>query len=52
MRSHAAEPRVVCGGSEVAQQAAMLGLDPSVAGGPLYEDLMPSAIKDAGSMRR
>jgi beta-mannosidase len=39
---------VVCGGSEVAQQAAMLGLDPSVAGGPLYEDLMPSAIKDAG----
>jgi beta-mannosidase len=39
---------VLCGGSEVAQQAAMLGLDPSVAGGPLYDDLMPSAIKDAG----
>jgi beta-mannosidase len=38
---------VLCGGSEVAQQAAMMGLDPHVAGGPLYEELLPSLIAEA-----
>ena len=29
---------VLCGGSEVEQQAAMLGVDPAVAPGPLFDD--------------
>ncbi len=38
---------VLCGGSEVAQQAAMMGLEPGLAGGPLYEELLPAAIAAA-----
>jgi len=38
---------VLCGGSEVAQQVAMLGLDPSLAEGPLYGELLPRLVADA-----
>ncbi|HEY1511467.1 MAG TPA: hypothetical protein VGF93_20835 [Solirubrobacteraceae bacterium] len=38
---------VLCGGSEVAQQVAMLGLDPELADGPLYGELLPSLVADA-----
>jgi beta-mannosidase len=38
---------VVCGGSEVAQQVAMLGLDPALAHGPLYGELLPSVVAHA-----
>jgi beta-mannosidase len=38
---------VMCGGSEVAQQVAMLGLDPALAHGPLYGELLPSVVADA-----
>ena len=38
---------VLCGGSEVAQQVAMLGLDPQLASGPLYTELLPRAVADA-----
>jgi beta-mannosidase len=39
---------VLCGGSEVAQQVAMLGLDPELANGPLYGDLLPGVVREAG----
>ncbi|HTX10887.1 MAG TPA: hypothetical protein VME22_19850 [Solirubrobacteraceae bacterium] len=39
---------VLCGNSEVAQQVAMLGLDPQLAYGPLYEELLPSVVAEAG----
>jgi beta-mannosidase len=39
---------VVCGGSEVAQQVAMLGLDPGLANGPLYGELLPRLVAEAG----
>jgi beta-mannosidase len=39
---------VLCGGSEVAQQIAMLGLDPGLANGPLYGELLPSLVARAG----
>jgi beta-mannosidase len=38
---------VVCGGSEIAQQVAMLGLDPELANGPLFGELLPSLVEDA-----
>ena len=38
---------VVCGGSEVAQQVAMLGLDPALADGPLYGELLPRLVHEA-----
>jgi beta-mannosidase len=39
---------VLCGGSEVAQQVAMLGLDPALANGPLYGELLPALVARAG----
>ncbi|HZP98587.1 MAG TPA: glycoside hydrolase family 2 protein [Reyranella sp.] len=36
---------VLCGGSEVAQQAAMLGLPRELWTSPLYEELLPQAVK-------
>jgi beta-mannosidase len=39
---------VVCGGSEVAQQVAMMGLDPGLANGPLYGELLPRLVAEAG----
>jgi beta-mannosidase len=38
---------VLCGGSEVAQQVAMLGLDPALAEGPLYGELLPRLVAEA-----
>jgi beta-mannosidase len=38
----------LCGGSEVAQQVAMLGLDPQLAQGPLYGELLPRVVSEAG----
>jgi beta-mannosidase len=38
---------VLCGGSEVAQQVAMMGLDPKLASGPLYGELLPSLVREA-----
>ncbi len=35
---------VLCGGSEVAQQVAMMGLPPSLWSGPLYEEILPQAV--------
>jgi beta-mannosidase len=40
---------VLCGGSEVAQQVAMLGLDPRLASGPLYAGLLPSLVAESGT---
>ena len=37
----------LCGGSEVAQQVAMLGLDPGLADGPLYGELLPGLVAEA-----
>lgn len=34
---------VLCGGSEVAQQVAMMGLPPALWTGPLYEEILPQA---------
>ena len=33
---------VLCGGSEVAQQASMLGLPPSLWSSPLYDEILPA----------
>jgi beta-mannosidase len=38
---------VFCGGSEVAQQVAMLGLDPELANGPLFGELLPALVAQA-----
>jgi len=35
---------VLCGGSEVAQQAAMMGLPPALWTGPLYEEVLPAIV--------
>jgi beta-mannosidase len=37
-------PTVLCGSSEIAQQVAMLGLDPGLAHGPLFGELIPSLV--------
>lgn len=37
---------VVCGGSEVAQQAAMFGLPSSSWSGPLYDEILPRAAAE------
>ena len=39
---------VLCGSSEVAQQVAMLGLDPALVDGPLYGELLPRLVRDSG----
>ena len=38
---------VLCGSSEIAQQVAMLGLDPDLAGGPLFGELLPELVREA-----
>ena len=39
---------VLCGSSEVAQQVAMLGLDPGLADGPLFGELLPGLVAASG----
>ncbi len=38
---------VLCGSSELAQQVAMLGLDPNLASGPLFGELLPGLVAAA-----
>jgi beta-mannosidase len=40
---------VLCGGSECAQQVTMLGLDPELARGPLYTEILPRLVTEAGA---
>ncbi len=39
---------VICGNSEVEQQVAMLGLDPSLGRGELFGDLLPELVRASG----
>jgi beta-mannosidase len=39
---------VLCGNTEVQQQAAMLGLEPSIARGGFFDEELPSLIREAG----
>ncbi len=38
---------VLCGGSEVAQQASMLGLPRAAWSGPLFDEILPTAVRTA-----
>jgi beta-mannosidase len=40
---------VLCGNSEVFQQVAMLGLDPALARGELFDELLPEAVRASGA---
>ena len=40
---------VLCGNSEVEQQVGMLGLDPALARGELFDELLPRAAAEAGA---
>jgi beta-mannosidase len=40
---------VLCGNSEVSQQAAMLGLDPALGRGELFGELLPGAVERSGA---
>jgi beta-mannosidase len=40
---------ILCGNSEVEQQLAMLGLDPEMGRGELFDELLPAAIERAGA---
>jgi beta-mannosidase len=40
---------VLCGNSEVEQQAAMVGLDPAIGRGPLFGEILPALVAEAGT---